>query len=169
MAQKLKRVKNKINSAEGKADAAKGASKTIVPPEHIGMKERDLPFFNSIIKELANVEWTDHTIELAALLARAISDFERQQRFLRKEGTTVSGMHGPKINPRQQVLDKLASTILQMRRSLSLHARVKNGEPRDVAKRRAQMKEIQKGVAAIDEDDDDQLINTRHDEGDDEE
>jgi hypothetical protein len=48
-----------------------------------------------------------------------------------------------------------AATILSIRRSLSLHARARNGEARDVGKRREMTKQVERDIA----DSDDGLLN----------
>src|SRR3546814_4303788 len=86
----------------------------------------------------ARSEWTDHQLEMAAMLARAMADLEREQYELRAEGSVMTSERGtPVVNPRKTVVQMHAGTILSMRRSLSLHARAQQGEARDAGKRRA--------------------------------
>lgn len=96
-----------------------------------------MPFFVSVIGEFARSEWTAHQLELAAMLARTMTDLEREQRVLRTEGSVAFSERGtPVVNPRKTVVQMLASSILSFRRSLALHARARNGESEDSGKRR---------------------------------
>ena len=116
----------------------------LVPPSHVRLQDCDQPFWRSVLAEFARSEWTDHQLELAGMLARAMADLEREQFDLRAEGSVMSSERGtPVVNPRKQVVQMLAGTILSMRRSLSLHARAQMGEARNVAKRQDQAKAIE--------------------------
>lgn len=150
-------------------EIAQASMREIEPPAHVRLRKRDDPFFDSIIAEFAKVEWTDHTLELAALLARAISDLEMEQDMMRREGSILKNIKmvpiepgnpdagerevvtGTYVNPRKQLMDMHSKNILAWRRSLSLHARVKDGEPRDIKKRRGAAKDIEDGIAGLDD------------------
>lgn len=115
-----------------------GASREIAPPGHVRLQDEDWPFWHSVIAEFARAEWTDHQLELAAFLARDMANLEREQFELRREGSVMATERGtPVVNPRKAVVQATASTILSMRRSLSLHARAQGGEAREVGKRKA--------------------------------
>src|SRR3546814_9555026 len=76
---------------------------------------------------------------MAAMLARAMADLEREQYELRAEGSVMTSERGtPVVNPRKTVVQMHVGTILSMRRSLSLHARAQQGEARDAGKRRSE-------------------------------
>jgi hypothetical protein len=136
--------KARIDSAAAAVRVMKDAVREIAPPGHVRMGDEDWPFWHSVIAEFARTEWTDHQLELAAMLARAMADLEREQFDLRKEGSVAFSEKGtPVVNPRKAVVQMHAGTILSMRRSLSLHARAQAGEARDVGKRRGATKEIE--------------------------
>lgn len=148
-------------------EIAQAATRVIEPPAHVRFLKRDWPFWDSIIAEFARVEWTDHTLELAALLTRAISDLEMEQEMMRREGSIMESIKmvpvepgNPEageikvvlntyVNPRKQVIDMHSKNILAWRRSLSLHARVKVGEPREQIKRRGVAKEIESKISDL--------------------
>jgi hypothetical protein len=133
------------------------ANKPIEPPETVPLTDDELPLFDSIISEIARADWTSHTIELAAMLAKMMADYIRESDLLRVEGAvTVGGMGGPVPNPRKQIVQMNAANIVSFRRSLALHARAQGGNARDIAKRRA----IAKSFEA--EFDDDELIPHPH-------
>jgi hypothetical protein len=132
----------------------KASARSIDPPANVPLEPRDLPFFASVIAEFARSEWTAHQLEIAAMLARTMSDLESEQRWLRAEGSVMQSERGtPVVNPRKAVVQMYAGSILSFRRSLSLHVRAQAGDGRDVAKRRAQIK----GIEADGEIDDDLL------------
>src|SRR3546814_13580601 len=69
-------------------------------------------FWHSVIAEFARSEWTDHQLEMAAMLARAMADLEREQYELRAEGSVMTSESGtPVDNPRKTVVQMTAGTI----------------------------------------------------------
>jgi hypothetical protein len=99
------------------------AGKVIEPPAHVPCEGVDRTFFDNIIDEFARAEWTAHQVELAAMLARTMSDFVEQQDLLRHEGMTdVTAKGTPCVNPRKAVVQMLSGTILSMRKSLALQS-----------------------------------------------
>lgn len=158
--------RRRVDSAEEAVEIAQNAFREIEPPAHIRMDKTDLIFFDSVLAEFPNAEWSDHQLEVAAMLARAMADMEEQQYMLRKEGHMIEIKTKEKknskkpqntyliANPRKQMVRMCSTDILAMRRTLSLHARARAGEGRDIGKRRAMQKEIERGVHALDDDDD---------------
>lgn len=138
--------KQRVDSAAGAVKVMIGAAREIMPPAHVELDEADWPFWQSVLAEFARSEWTDHQLELAAMLARKMSDLDDVHRKLRDEGfTSFSASGSPIANPLVQVMRMLDTSILATRRSLSLHARAQSGEARDVAKRRDQAKALESG------------------------
>jgi hypothetical protein len=136
--------KRRSDSAEEQVAVMQAAVRVIMPPDHVQLEERDLPFWDSVLKEFARSEWSDHQLELAAMLARKMSDLEELQRDLRREGFTTKNAKGsPMANPLVQSIRMLDSSILATRRTLSLHARAQGGEARDLTKRRDAAKDIE--------------------------
>lgn len=141
-----------ITSAPEQARIAAAARKKIEPPPHVSLTECDRPFFDNIIAENAAANWSEHQLELAAFLARSMADFVREQDEMRREGALIKTDKGVfKTNPRQAVVQNAAATIMQIRKSLSLHARAQEGEARDVAKRRQYALELQNRISDIDD------------------
>lgn len=136
--------RQRIDSATAAVKVMQSATRELAPPSHVRFGEEDWPFWHSVIAEFARSEWTEHQLELAAMLARAMADLEREQYELRREGSVLVNERGtPVVNPRKSVVQMTAAAILSMRRSLSLHARAQGGERRDVEKRRAMAKGIE--------------------------
>jgi hypothetical protein len=133
-----------INSPSVAIEVMKGAVREIAPPGHVRMADEDWPYWHSVIAEFARSEWTDHQLEVAAFLARTMADMEREQWMLRSEGSTLASERGtPVVNPRKTVVQMHSSSILSLRRSLSLHARAQHGEAEKVGPRRAATKAIE--------------------------
>lgn len=133
-----------VNSATAAVRIMQAATREIVPPAHVPLDDCDWPFWHSVIAEFARSEWTDHQLELAAMLARDMANLERNQRLLREEGEVMATERGtPVVNPRKMVVQTAAGTILSFRRSLSLHARAQGGEAEKIGPRRAAAKAIE--------------------------
>lgn len=136
--------KARIDSAAEAVRVMAKATAEILPPANVPLDAEDLPFFHNVIAEYARSEWSAHQLELAAMLARTMTDLTREQQLLREEGGVAYSEKGtPVANPRKTIVQMHASSILSFRRSLSLHARAQAGEARDVAKRRGAAKEIE--------------------------
>ena len=136
--------RQRIDTITAEVEIASKASRQIVVPAHVPLEREDLPFWNSVLAEFARSEWTDHQLELAAMLARTMADLEREQRALRDEGAVMMSEKGtPVVNPRKTVIQMHAGTILSFRRSLSLHARAQHGEAEKIGPRRAAAKDVE--------------------------
>ena len=123
--------RQRSDSAAAQVAAAR-SSRPITPPSNVPLTDGDLPFFASVIAEFARSDWTAHSLELAAMLARTMADLEREQVEMRREGSVAMSEKGtPVVNPRKTVIQMHAGSILSFRRSLQLHARARNGEARD--------------------------------------
>src|SRR3546814_11754130 len=96
----MSKRKQRIDSATAAVKVMQGATREIAPPAHVRMSEEDWPFWHSVIAELARSEWTDHQLEMAAMLARAMADLEREQYELRAEGSVLNSDSGEQVvNP----------------------------------------------------------------------
>lgn len=143
--------KQRVDSNAAAVQIMQGSTRQIQPPSHVPLDDMDWPFFENVIEEFARSEWTEHQIELAAMLARTMAQLEQEQRTLRTEGYIAVRENGTTVeNPRARAVKSLTGDILSFRRSLSLHARAKQGEARDVAKRQAQAKAIEADLGGDD-------------------
>ncbi len=121
-----------------------GAAQELSPPSHVPMDEMDWPFWHNVVGEFARAEWTEHQLELAAMLARTMANLEQEQRTLRAEGFVAVRENGTSVeNPRARSVKSLTGDILSLRRSLALHARAKSGDSRSDANRREQAKDME--------------------------
>ena len=126
--------KTKVTSREAAIEAARKSLGVITAPPTVPLADDDLPFFDAVIKEYAKSEWSQHQLEIAAMMARTMRDLEENQRELRVEGYIITRpSNGTTVeNPRQRVVKSLTGDLLALRRSLGVHARAK-AEPRDAA------------------------------------
>ncbi|MEG3165549.1 hypothetical protein U1701_13185 [Sphingomonas sp. PB2P19] len=134
--------RQRIDSAAGAVATMAAAARDLSPPDHLRIRKGDMPFWDSVISEKPKSEWTESDLIVAANLARAMADAERVA------GYAVVG--GGNINQKKlletiEVSDKLARRIVTLRRALGLDNRAKNGEQRDVTKRRGHADEIERG------------------------
>jgi hypothetical protein len=120
--------KPRIDSSAAAVRIMQGSTRQVQPPAHVPLDACDWPFFENVIEEFARSEWTEHQIELAAMLARTMATLEQEQRTLRIEGMIAVRENGTSVeNPRTRVVKSLTGDILSFRRSLALHARARSG------------------------------------------
>jgi|SRR5436305_1135250 len=143
--------RQRIDSAAGAVQTMAAAARDLSPPKHVKLRRGDLPFWDAVIAERAKSEWTDADLVVAANLARAMADAEHIAKFPVDKGGNV------KVTVLIQTIelsDKLARRIVTLRRALGLDSRAKNGEQRDVNKRREAAKGIEDGHNPMAGDDD---------------
>jgi hypothetical protein len=143
--------KQRIDSRTGAVAVMLKAAKRLNPPAHAPLDDDALPFWNDIIAAKAQSEWTEHELAYASDLANAMAQLVENRRLLRKEGEVLKPEGGKEFaNPRVAVVHGLHAQIKSARQSLYIHGRT--GKVEDVAKRRAQAKEIEAGSPLADED-----------------
>lgn len=134
--------RQRIDSATGAVQTMAAAARDLEPPKHLKLRRGDMPFWDAVIKERAKSEWTDSDMAVAANLARAMADAERIA------GYPVDRAGNVKLSSLIETIelsDKLARRIVTLRRALGLDNRAKNGEQRDVNKRREHAMAIEGG------------------------
>jgi hypothetical protein len=124
-----------------------GASREVAPPSHVPLQDMDWPFWESVVAEFARADWTEHQLELAAMLSRTMADLEENQRLLRTEGIICvrevlndDGTVRKVItweNSRARAVQTMMGQVLSLRRSLALHAKAKHGSNADAGKKSA--------------------------------
>ncbi len=145
--------KPKTNSTENVIRVFAGANIEIAPPAHVPLDDDDMPHWHSIVDEFAKVDWTRHSLDLAAILARTIADLERAQRQLRKEGSVVIRGDGTTAaNPLVNVVKSYTAMVLAIRRSLGLSARIRAGGSVHAAKQRIHNRAIERLASSEDDD-----------------
>jgi hypothetical protein len=151
---KRKKTKQRRTDTSSEQSRIMAAAFTVIkPPDHIKLSDGDVPFFESIIAEQANGEWTAHAVEMAAFLARAMGNLEREERLMRHEGMIHKTKNKyPILNQRKAAIQLYATLVLSYRRSLCLNARSQGVMPAQVAKRRNNALEIQELAHDFDDD-----------------
>jgi hypothetical protein len=115
----------------------------ILPPASVPLEKADLPFFHAIIDEFTRAEWSDHQLQVAAMLARIMHEMVLDQIRLREEGpVTISARGLPMPNPLKTSIQQGASTIISLRRTLSLQAN-SHADSRTLTRERAARKNIE--------------------------
>lgn len=124
--------RKRIDSVAEQARIFSASLREINPPAHIKLVKKELIFFDSIISEFAKVLWTNHTLELAAMMARNMYQLSVEQEKIRKEGSTLKEEKTGDIyaSPRLKAVSIYSQNIVTMRRSLNLHA-ASNGMARN--------------------------------------
>jgi hypothetical protein len=175
-----KKRKDRSDSIEKNVKTAQAATIKLTPPKHINLIKTEMIFWDSIIGEFANVDWTDHTLEMAGMLARHMYALDYNQKKMKREGTVLKRYKvvnpiidketGAEIkpaekieisrylNPRKAMIQMYSDLIIKFRRSLSMHARAQLGESRDIAKYRGASKAVQDAIKSDEDYDDDELL-----------
>jgi len=131
--------KQRIDSITAHVEVMQAAIKDLQPPEHIPLSKLDLPFWRSVTSEKPKAEWTDHDLEIAALLAMSLRKMGQQEVQVDIEGPVIKTAGGNMAqNPRCRVVADLHARVIKYRQTLGIHNRAKNGEARDVLRRRNQ-------------------------------
>lgn len=134
--------RTRIDAAATKTAILTAARRSIAPPTSMALDELELEMFEGVVGEFAKSELTDHTLTIAAFLARAMAGVTRQSNALNDEGMTITRPSGLIAkNPRLEILHGLHSQVLALRRSLAIHGSgLHGGDNRHARKRRAYAK-----------------------------
>ena len=160
-----KKKQHKIDSVKETVKVAQAAHKKIKAPEGIKLDPEEKKFFNDIVKEMAKIEWSEHRLQLAALLAKMMKSLQEAQEDLNTNGVSIKTPRGMiVVNPALHAVSKLSQVITTMRRSLSIHA-MANSQTPAIGDRRAKAKAIENSVS-LSSDDDDGLLGSPDDEDD---
>lgn len=142
--------RQRIDTVAGAVTVAAGL-REIEPPVTVPLDPKDRAFFETIVREKPASEWTPHDIEVAAHLAQAMADLVVARSRLRETGGPVLASGGKLVNnPFSQAVRDETARIVSLRSTLQIHGRGKNGETRDVLKRREMARTIEDGLAGDD-------------------
>ena len=93
---------------DSKENAAQIMAKSAVPitvPSNVPLSETDIPFYHNVIGEFARSQWTEHALEIAAMMARTMHDLNAEQQALREEGYIAVRENGTTVeNPRTRIV-----------------------------------------------------------------
>lgn len=144
--------KQRADSITAHVEVMKAAVQELQPPDHVPLAESDQPFWRSIIAEKPKIEWTAHDLEIAALLAMSMRKMGEQDVLLDNEGPVITTAGGNVAqNPRCRIVADLHARVIKYRQTLGIHSRGKNGEQRDVNKRREQNFAVEGGNPLADD------------------
>lgn len=139
--------KSASDSATSAVDVMAKALAKIVPPAHEPLFEGAEPYWVEILSARANTDWPAEDLTLAAKLANLMLMHREAQTELHEAGATVTTQGGNvAANPLVTITKTYMSDIKAIRTDLQIHGRGKNGEARDVGKRRGQRKSMQKNI-----------------------
>lgn len=143
--------KSASDSARTASNVLGKALTLISPPAHIAMQESDMVFWDSVVAEFPKVDWTPHTLEVAAKLAKTMADHDRNQDLLRVEGEVLVMDNDRRYtNPRHNIARDMTNMMMSLRRNLQMHAAARQPNIAEVGKARGQRKAVESG--AIDDD-----------------
>lgn len=155
MPKERKSRKPRADSKEQAVIAMIHADKQIDPPADMDLNAHQALLFHEVIDEFAKIDWSKHTIRLAAVLACALSFLQAAQDQLADESFTATSARGtPVANPLIGVCQTLSGQVLSLRRSLALHA-VAGVNKSDVGKRRGINKANERNSPLNDDDGED--------------
>lgn len=120
------------------------ALEVVNPPSHEPLIDGAQDYWPEIIATRANADWPDEDRSLAAKLANQMALHRRACKTLASEGDTIEVNGTIKAHPVVTVMKTYMSDITAMRRDLQMHGRGKNGEARDVGKRRGQRRAVER-------------------------
>lgn len=147
--------RNPSNTVDELVKAAQSAAEgDISPPEHVYLRERDMPHWLNVVRARARSEWTSSDLVIAANLARAFADVERISRELENEDDIVHSTRGtPVPNPKYAILQQLTQRITGLTRVLQMQPAITGATRDKVPARKAEAK-ARAALESLREDDD---------------
>lgn len=147
--------KKRSDSAAAAIDAMANATKIIDPPKHVKLRDGDRPFWDAVVRARDYSSWNESDLIQAGNLARCMSDIERLQMELDKEGDVVTNQRGTQIvNPKHSLLETLSRRSVSLSRIIQVHAQATQGESKQQRGRNTKQREAQQ----FHESEDDELI-----------
>jgi hypothetical protein len=143
--------RKRIDSTTAAVEVMKRAMRPIVPPAHIPLSDEKMPFWESVIAEMARSEWSPHQLEMAALLAQNLFKVVKLEQMLEADGPVLHTERGPIPHPVVAQINSLHGVILRQRASLQIQGRAQRGEARDAGKRRAHTLAIEEANPLVDD------------------
>jgi hypothetical protein len=149
-------ARQRIDSITAAVEVMQAAVQELTAPAHVPLGDADKPFWRSVTAEKPKAEWSAHDLEIAALLSISLRKLRDEEKTLDDEGAVIETTSGNMAaNPRLRIVSDLHARAMKYRQSLGIHNRGKNGEQRDVDKRRAQARVIEDAANGTADDDDD--------------
>lgn len=147
---------NRSDSAAAAIEAAKNATlPDLMPPEHVQISARAMPYYRDVVRARARSEWNPHQLTVAAQMAECMADQDEVRGNLAVEGWTVLNNKGTVVaNAHVAISEALARRQMALGRSLQMIGRA-IGDPRTPVGKRQQEKDARQArdeVAGEDED-----------------
>jgi len=144
-------ARKKSDSTTFAGEAVQAAiSGPLQPPEHIRLRDGDLPFWEAIITAKAASSWNNADLALAANLARCQADIERLTQELEKEGDVLVNAKGTSVvNPKHALLETLSRRAVALSRTVHVHAEATQGRSRDAGNKANQEQGARAAVGAV--------------------
>jgi hypothetical protein len=158
-----KKRKNHSNSTSRKNEIAQAANREILPPENFRFRKKDWNNFDIIIEQFPRLEWTSYKIALAAQLAQAMTEREKEADMMRREGAVLKKKSivrgkgdepdkvvtiGTYTNPRKSVIESWRQEITQLTRMLGLNVQATGETTKDRRNRINREKKIEEGFVS---------------------
>ena len=170
MKKQQRATKKTANKKRNRSDSTQAAqdllidalSDDMIPPAHVKLEARDMPFWNSLTRARARSLWTESDLENAAELARCKADIEEIRAQIRKEGRTVKNQKGTVIvNPNLAMLETITRRVIALSRLLQVHADATVGKARESRKVNESAREAKENASKIKKSPGSSLIPTR--------
>jgi len=104
---------------------------SLQPPDHVCLREGDLPYWDNIMFARTRDSWTAIDLVQAANLARTLADVEHLQKDLTRIGYVLPD---GTVNPVAKLIDTLTRRALALSRAIHTHAEATIGKPEDASK-----------------------------------
>lgn len=128
--------KTRVDSKENAVAAMIHADKVLNPPANMNLNAEERECFDEVIAEFAKIDWTRHSLRLASILARGMDQLRKLQISVTDDYTVTTPKGGVAMNPEMSALNMLSGQIMNLRKTLALHA-ISGVNKVDVGKRRA--------------------------------
>lgn len=144
-----------LTSAKEMHRIASAANKVIDPHSNTPITDEQRVFFDRIISEKAKADWTDHQLDLAAVLARVLCQLNIETEKMCREGLLIKESNGKVVqSPRKRAVETLMKVVVDLRRSLGIHARsMGNGQKQAFGEHMDLAKRIEAGFIGEEDDD----------------
>lgn len=134
---------------------AAATAELLKPPPHVLMREKDWPFWKTIVQARARDRWDELDLTLAANLARLLADLDDWQNDLDALGrdrfieNPISGSIKP--HPLFGLIETGTRRAVAMSRALHVHAEAKQGKAKLQGKALGEQRKAEGRVQGVDD------------------
>ncbi len=153
----------KSDTVAGAVEAFESATTLIKPPEHVALRDKDMPFWRAIVSARDVASWTEADLAHAATLARTQADIEELHARIDEEGWTLTNARGTVVgNPIVGMLESLTRRAIALSRFVQVHSNATIGDSTSQVKKNKAAAEARKQFGEATQDDSDDLIARPH-------